>query len=54
MVAAVRKLHEMVRPGGKLAITSWRKNVFEPAKRVFWQAIATAIPNIRAILGRRS
>jgi ubiquinone/menaquinone biosynthesis C-methylase UbiE len=40
MVAAVRELWRMVRPGGKLAITSWGKQVFEPANQIFWQAMA--------------
>lgn len=39
MVAAVKELWRMVRPGGKLAITSWGKKVFEPANQVFWDAI---------------
>jgi ubiquinone/menaquinone biosynthesis C-methylase UbiE len=39
MVAAVRELWRMVRPGGKLAITSWGEKVFEPANQIFWSAI---------------
>ncbi len=35
MLAAVRELWRMVRPGGKLAITSWGEKVFEPANQVF-------------------
>ena len=46
MVAAVRELWRMVRPGGKLAITSWGKNVFEPANQVFWKAIETERPDL--------
>jgi ubiquinone/menaquinone biosynthesis C-methylase UbiE len=40
MVAAVRELWRMVRPSGKLAITSWGKKVFEPANQMFWDTLA--------------
>ncbi len=46
MAAAIRELWRMVRPGGKLAITSWGKKVFEPANQVFWQAIETERPDL--------
>jgi ubiquinone/menaquinone biosynthesis C-methylase UbiE len=46
MVSALRELWRMVRPGGKLAITSWGKNVFEPANQVFWQEIAAKRPDL--------
>ena len=46
MVTAVRELWRMVRPGGKLAITSWGKNVFEPANQVFWKTIETERPDL--------
>ena len=46
MVAAIRELWRMVRPGGKLAITSWGKNVFEPANQVFWKAIEAERPDL--------
>jgi ubiquinone/menaquinone biosynthesis C-methylase UbiE len=46
MVAAVQELWRMVHPGGKLAITSWGKNVFEPANRVFWKSIETERPDL--------
>jgi ubiquinone/menaquinone biosynthesis C-methylase UbiE len=46
MVAAVRELWRMVRPGGKLAITSWGKQVFEPANQIFWQAMAAERPDL--------
>ncbi|MCU0551800.1 MAG: class I SAM-dependent methyltransferase [Leptolyngbya sp. Prado105] len=45
MQAAVRELWRMLRPGGKLAITSWGERVFEPANRVFWDAIAVERPD---------
>jgi ubiquinone/menaquinone biosynthesis C-methylase UbiE len=46
MDAAVRELWRMVRPGGKLAITSWGQQVFEPANRVFWQALGAERPDL--------
>ncbi|NDJ19464.1 class I SAM-dependent methyltransferase [Myxacorys almedinensis] len=46
MVAAVRELWRMLRPGGKLAITSWGEKVFEPANRVFWDAIRAERPDL--------
>jgi ubiquinone/menaquinone biosynthesis C-methylase UbiE len=39
MPAAVRELWRFVRPGGKLAITSWGRNVLEPANSVFWRSV---------------
>lgn len=39
MAAAVRELWRFVRPGGKLAITSWGRNVLEPANSVFWRSV---------------
>ena len=35
MSAAVRQLWRLVRPGGKLAITTWGRNVLEPANSMF-------------------
>ncbi len=46
MLAAVRELWRMVRPGGKLAITSWGDKVFEPANQSFWNAIETERPDL--------
>ncbi|NJK73491.1 MAG: class I SAM-dependent methyltransferase [Microcoleus sp. SU_5_6] len=46
MLSAIRELWRMVRPGGKLAITSWGKQVFEPANRVFWDAIEVDRPDL--------
>ena len=39
MPAAVRELWRFVRPGGKLAVTSWGRNVLEPANSVFWRSV---------------
>lgn len=46
MLAAVRELLRMVRPGGKLAITSWGEKVFEPANQIFWNAIEAERPDL--------
>jgi ubiquinone/menaquinone biosynthesis C-methylase UbiE len=46
MEGAIRELCRMLKPGGKLAITSWGKQVFEPANRVFWDAIAAVRPDL--------
>jgi len=39
MPAAVRQLWRLVRPGGKFAITTWGRNVLEPANSVFWRSV---------------
>ncbi len=46
MVAAVQELWRMIRPGGKLAITSWGEKVFEPANQAFWQVLAVERPDL--------
>src|SRR5262249_6051682 len=39
MAAAVRALWHAVRPGGKLAVTTWGPRFFEPATAAFWSAV---------------
>jgi ubiquinone/menaquinone biosynthesis C-methylase UbiE len=46
MEAAVAELWRMLRPGGKLAITSWGTRVFEPANQTFWNAIKIERPEL--------
>jgi ubiquinone/menaquinone biosynthesis C-methylase UbiE len=46
MSSAVRELWRFVRPGGKLAITTWGSDVFEPANSAFWQAIGKMRPEL--------
>jgi ubiquinone/menaquinone biosynthesis C-methylase UbiE len=46
MPAAVRKLWRLVRPGGKLAITSWGRNVLEPANSMFWRSVRELRPEL--------
>lgn len=46
MLGAVQELWRMVRPGGKLAITSWGEKVFEPANKIFWDTIEAERPDL--------
>ena len=46
MPAGVRTLWRLVRPGGKLAITTWGPRFFEPATTAFWEAVRTARPDL--------
>jgi len=39
MPAAVRALWRLVRPGGRLALTTWGPRLFEPVNSVFWRAV---------------
>lgn len=36
----------MVRPGGRLAITTWGPDLFEPANSAFWAAIQAERPDL--------
>lgn len=44
MPAAVRVLWSRVKPGGKLAITTWGEDFFEPANTAFWTSIQREAP----------
>jgi ubiquinone/menaquinone biosynthesis C-methylase UbiE len=46
MTAALRELWRMVKPGGKLAITSWGKACFDPANQVMWDAVKAERPDL--------
>jgi ubiquinone/menaquinone biosynthesis C-methylase UbiE len=46
MRAGVQALWEVVRPGGKLAITTWGPRWFEPATTAFWNAIRKVRPDL--------
>jgi ubiquinone/menaquinone biosynthesis C-methylase UbiE len=46
MTAALQELWRMLKPGGRLAITSWGPNVFEPANQVFWSALQAERPDL--------
>ncbi|WP_442498966.1 class I SAM-dependent methyltransferase [Methylobacter sp. sgz302048] len=47
MAAAVKELWRMVKPGGRLAITTWGPDLFEPANSAFWDAIADVRPDLQ-------
>ncbi|WP_045227232.1 class I SAM-dependent methyltransferase [Methyloterricola oryzae] len=46
MPSAVRELWHRVKPGGKLALTTWGPNFFEPANGVFWESIRNEAPDL--------
>jgi ubiquinone/menaquinone biosynthesis C-methylase UbiE len=46
MTAAVRELWKVVRPGGKLAITTWGPRFFEPGNTAFWNAVREVAPDL--------
>jgi ubiquinone/menaquinone biosynthesis C-methylase UbiE len=46
MHAAVRELCRAARPGGKLAITTWGPNFFEPATTAFWNSVRDVRPDL--------
>jgi len=46
MSSAVQELWCFVRPGGKLAITTWGPELLEPANGAFWQAIRKVRPEL--------
>ena len=46
MTAAVQALWSQVRPGGKLAITTWGPRFFEPATTMFWNSIREVRPDL--------
>ena len=46
MAAAVRALWREVRPGGRLALTTWGPRWFEPGSTAFWDAIRAVRPDL--------
>jgi ubiquinone/menaquinone biosynthesis C-methylase UbiE len=46
MSSAVQELWRFVRPGGRLAITTWGPELLEPADSAFWQAIRKVRPEL--------
>lgn len=46
MASAVRELWRYVRPGGRLALTTWGPRLFEPVNSVFWRAVGERRPDL--------
>jgi len=46
MARAVSELWSRVRPGGKLAVTTWGRNFCEPASSAFWSSIKNVRPDL--------
>jgi ubiquinone/menaquinone biosynthesis C-methylase UbiE len=46
MANQVRELWRMVRPGGKLAITTWGPRMFEPGSEAWWSAVKEYRPDL--------
>jgi SAM-dependent methyltransferase len=46
MPRAAAGLWKLVRPGGRLAITTWGPRMFEPASGAFWEAVQVARPDL--------
>jgi len=42
----VRALWQVLRPGGKLAVTTWGPRFFEPATTAFWNAVREVRPDL--------
>jgi SAM-dependent methyltransferase len=46
MPAAVRALWHVVRPGGRLAVTTWGPRFLEPGNSAFWSAVREVRPDL--------
>jgi SAM-dependent methyltransferase len=46
MAAFVREMWRMVRPGGRLAVTTWGPDLFEPLNSLFWDAVRDLRPEL--------
>ena len=44
MQQAIQTLWKLLRPGGRLAITTWGPRFFEPVNTAFWEAMRTSGP----------
>jgi SAM-dependent methyltransferase len=42
----VREMWRMVRPGGRLAVTTWGPDLFEPLNSLFWNAVRDLRPEL--------
>ena len=48
MAKQIRELWRMVRPGGKLAITTWGPRMFEPGSTAWWAAVKRFRPDLHS------
>ena len=46
MIQAVKQLWQRVRPGGRLAVTTWGPNFFEPVNTEFWNSVRNERPDL--------
>ncbi|HTN26589.1 MAG TPA: methyltransferase domain-containing protein [Burkholderiales bacterium] len=46
MPAAVRALWRLVRPGGRLAVTTWGPSFLEPGSAAFWNSVRAVRPDL--------
>jgi len=46
MTSALSELKRVLRPAGKLAITTWGPRLFEPANTAFWNAVRNFRPDL--------
>jgi len=46
MARAVSELWSRIRPGGKLAVTTWGPNFFQPGSDAFWRSIKDVRPDL--------
>jgi ubiquinone/menaquinone biosynthesis C-methylase UbiE len=46
MQGAIKALWRYLRPGGKLAITTWGPRFFEPATTAFWESVRSVRPEL--------
>jgi len=46
MAKAVSELWSRIRPGGKLAVTTWGPNFCEPASDAFWRSVKNVRPDL--------
>lgn len=46
MAAALRKMWRFLRPGGRLVVTTWGPDSFEPGDTLFWDALRRERPDL--------
>ena len=46
MAEALRRMWSWVRPGGRLAVTTWGPRLFHPADALFWEAVRAERPDL--------